>query len=131
MKSGKLQIRVYYEDTDCGNVVYYANYLRYMERARTELLREHGIELVTYHEKGILFAVIEADIKYRTPARYNDLLDLETRMSDISTVSLTFHTDICNCAKQLLVTGDVRIACVNTKGKASRIPVELLEKLKA
>ncbi|MBD3321432.1 MAG: YbgC/FadM family acyl-CoA thioesterase [Chitinivibrionales bacterium] len=122
-----MKIRVYYEDTDCGNVVYYANYLKYMERSRTELLRENGIELAELHKKGLIFAVVEAHVKYRAPARYNDLLDVESRVTEMSTVSLTFHTTIKNRAGHLLVTGDIKLACLNSNNKAIRIPDEISE----
>ncbi|MBD3343647.1 MAG: YbgC/FadM family acyl-CoA thioesterase [Chitinivibrionales bacterium] len=122
-----VKIRVYYEDTDCGNVVYYANYLKYMERSRTELLRERGIELAHFHQKGYLFAVVEAHVKYRAPARYNDLLDVDSTVIDMSSVSLTFKTIIKNQNGDVLTTGRIKLACLNRDGKATRIPDEIAE----
>ena len=123
-----MKIRVYYEDTDCGNVVYYANYLRYMERSRTEYLRERGVDLSIYQRQGILFAVTEAHIKYRRPARYNDLLDVESAIVDIASVMVTFETTIRNEKAETLVTGTVRLACMNAQGRACRIPQEVRER---
>lgn len=124
-----MQLRIYYEDTDCGNVVYYANYLKYMERSRTELLREKGIDLAEYHEKGLLFAVTEAHVFYKAPARYNDLLDLQSVIAEITPVTMLFTTTIRQaCSGSLLVKGDVRLACISPEGKPRRIP-DALKKL--
>ncbi|MFW5775606.1 MAG: YbgC/FadM family acyl-CoA thioesterase [Chitinivibrionales bacterium] len=120
-----MQIRVYYEDTDCGNVVYYANYLKYMERSRTEYLRDRGIDLAKFHEQGLMFAVIEAHVKYRRPARYNDLLDVASTVTDKTSVSVTFETKIYNQNGDHLVTGTVTLACISTEGRARRLPEEV------
>jgi acyl-CoA thioester hydrolase len=124
-----LQVRIYYEDTDCGDVVYYANYLKYMERGRTELLRDMGFELADLHKQDTLFVVAEANIKYHSPARYNDVLDVTTSITEHSSVTLTFHYEICNQKGVLCVSGDVKAACVDGKGKVKRIPGEVVEKL--
>jgi acyl-CoA thioester hydrolase len=122
-----MQIRVYYEDTDCGNVVYYANYLRYMERSRTEFLRERGIDLAAYHANGHLFAVIEANIRYKAPARYNDLLNVESTVTEVTPTTILFTTEIKNAEGAQLVTGDVRVACITPAGRPTRIPREISE----
>ena len=125
-----MQIRVYYEDTDCGNVVYYANYLRYMERSRTELLRERGIDLSHYHANGLLFTVAEAHVRYKVPARYNDLLEVESFVTEMSPASILVRTTIKRAADTvLLVEGEVKLACVNTNGRPSRIPQEIRQAL--
>jgi acyl-CoA thioester hydrolase len=129
MRENSLAIRVYYDDTDCGSVVYYANYLKYMEHGRTEYLRERGIELVEYQQQGVLFAVVEANIKYRASARYNDLLDVRSHIIEITSVSITFETSITNQHGRLCTTGVVRMACISDKGKARRIPEEIAAKL--
>jgi acyl-CoA thioester hydrolase len=121
-----MQIRVYYEDTDCGNVVYYANYLRYMERSRTEFMRDRGIELVELLHQGTMFMVVEAKVKYRSPAKYNDLLDIESTITDITSASIIFTTMIYRHKGPLLVHGTVRIACTDADGHIKRIPEELL-----
>jgi acyl-CoA thioester hydrolase len=106
-------------------VVYYANYLRYMERSRTEYLRERGIELVEYQAQGILFAVVEANLKYRASARYNDLLDVRSRIVELTSVSITFETAITGQQGRLCTTGTVKLACIGSHGKARRIPEEI------
>ncbi len=120
-----MKIRVYYEDTDCGNVVYYANYLKYMERSRTELLRERGINLSLLQKEGYLFIVSEVHIKYKASAKYDDLLDVDSIIKSISFASITFSTTIKNSSGKLLITGDVKLAFINREGKICRIPEEI------
>ena len=107
-------VRVYYEDTDSGGVVYYANYLRFMERARTEYLRYLGFEQDRLRmEQGILFAVHSLQVNYRQPARFNDTLDISAEISNIRRTSLTFTQRVLqHDAGDLLCEGEVRIACV-------------------
>jgi len=125
-----MKIRVYYEDTDCGGVVYYANYLRYMERSRTEFLRERGISLPALRARGIQFAVVETNVKYRAPAAYDDLLDVESTIIDTTSITVTFRTTIRNPAGRLLVAGDVRLACLDAAMKACRMPLDVAEIMK-
>ncbi|MEQ1557816.1 MAG: tol-pal system-associated acyl-CoA thioesterase [Methyloglobulus sp.] len=121
-------VRVYYEDTDAGGVVFYANYLKYMERARTEYLRAMGFEqdaLMT--QEGIIFAVRSVKIDYLKPARFNQLVHVDAKISHLKKASLEFSQQIRR-EHEILVTGDVRIACldVNTL-KPKAIPEKLFE----
>jgi len=128
-KFNELTIRVYYEDTDCGNVVYYANYLRYMERGRTELLRDLGMELSAYHDKGFAFAVAEANVKYKRSAHYNDVLTVTTSVKDVSPATMTFYTEVSRDGT-LLACGEIKAACVNlASGRPARLPAEMVEAL--
>jgi acyl-CoA thioester hydrolase len=110
-----LPIRVYYEDTDAGGVVYYANYLRFMERARTEWLRSLGFEqdeLLRQH--GVLFAVRSVQLDFLKPARFNDLLTVTVDVGRRGRASMTLR----QCAKQgdlVLCEGEVKIACIEAK----------------
>lgn len=123
-----MDIRVYYEDTDCGGGVYYANYLKYFERARTEYLRERGIDLPACAGAGILFMVSHVEIDYRNPARYNDLLKIESEIVDFSRASLTFsHLIRRSGTDQIVVEGWVRLVCVDEKGKPRRLPEEIVQ----
>ena len=123
-----MQIRVYYEDTDSGNVVYYANYLKYMERDRTEFLRERGVDLGAWHNQGIIFAVVEVHVKYRKSARYNDLIAIETEWIKCTRASLTFKHHIYNAEKEILVEGTATLVCIKAEtSRACRIPDEILE----
>ena len=85
-----MDIRIYYEDTDCGGVVYYANYLKYFERARTQDLEERGLSVARLMKEGTVFVVVHADVDYRSPARYDDRLSIETVVSDMTAASFTF-----------------------------------------
>ncbi len=126
-----MKIRVYYEDTDCGNVVYYANYLKYMERSRTEYLRDRGIELKDFHAEGIIFAVTEVRVKYRRSAVYNDILTVESTLSDYTSIALVFDTKIHNESSDLLVSGMAKLVCVDAKtSKACKIPQTIIEAIK-
>ena len=126
-------VRVYYEDTDSGGVVYYANYLRFMERARTEWLRALGFEQdCLIREQGIVFAVRSAHVEYLRPARFNDLLIVVSELQHRGRASLTFdHTIIRQHeASQPCVTGEVKIACINADTfRPQPIPDTLLKEI--
>jgi acyl-CoA thioester hydrolase len=111
----KWRARVYWEDTDGGGVVFYANYLKYMERARTEWLRSLGhaqSELADKH--GFVFAVVEVKLSYRKPARLDDELDITCVPIPEGRVSLRFQQTIRR-GDAVLVEGEVRVACVDAK----------------
>lgn len=121
-----LPIRIYYEDTDCGGVVYYANYLRYFERGRTEFLRDRGISLAECLKNGIFFVVTKAELEYLSPGRYDDLLLLETELTNITNVTITFsHSIRREGSEKELVRGIVTLASVNCDGRPVRLPEEI------
>lgn len=120
-----MHIRIYYEDTDCGNVVYYANYLRFMERSRTEFLRERGIDLSYWQKKGFTFVVTEVQGKYHSSAHYNDLLNVVSHVTKLSPVSVVFETEINHADGKLLFNGYVVLACLSKNNKPVRIPGEI------
>lgn len=124
-------IRVYYEDTDVGGVVYYANYLKFMERARTELLRQMGFEQdALIADQGIMFAVREAHVQYHKPARFNDLLTVATVVNWIKKASLEFKQVITAADQSILCTSTVRVACITADGmRVASIPNTIKEKL--
>lgn len=117
-------VKIYYEDTDAGGVVYYANYLRYMERARTELLSERGLDVAAYHAKGYLFAVVNIDVQYKKPAVLGDVIDVLTEVENITTVTITLHHRISR-GEDVLVEANVRLACIGKDGKPRRLPAEM------
>jgi acyl-CoA thioester hydrolase len=129
MKKHSMKVRIYYEDTDCGNVVYYANYLKYMERGRTELMRELGVSFHRFHEKGCLFVVSDLNMKYHASAFYDELIDMETAVTVVTPVTVIFQSNFSSAKGAPLVTGDVRVACVNKQGKLQRMPREIVEVL--
>jgi acyl-CoA thioester hydrolase len=109
------QVRVYYEDTDSGGVVYYANYLRFMERARTEWMRALGFEQDRLiREEGIVFAVRAANLEFLRPARFNDLLSVSLDVVQRGHASLTFRQDVARCTDEQtpLCSGQIKIACL-------------------
>ena len=106
----ELPVRIYYEDTDAGGVVYHASYLRFMERARTEWLREKGFELDNLKEEfGFLFAVRSASIEYLHPARLNDLLGIHVSISRIGKASLDIEHEVYR-DQTLLCRANIKLA---------------------
>jgi acyl-CoA thioester hydrolase len=127
-------VRVYYEDTDAGGVVYYANYLKYFERARTEYLRALGFEQDELRASyGILFAVKSVAVDYRAPARFNDLLWVSAQPVEFRRASLTFEQDLGRVGDaEPLCAATVRIACLDAVSFRPRaMPDQLLELVKA
>ena len=115
-------VRVYYEDTDSGGVVYYANYLRFMERARTEYLRSFGFEqdqLIA--DEGVIFAVRSIEVDYRRPARFNDLLEVSATVHQRCGASITFHQEIRRNS-EVLCSGKVKIASLEA-GTMRPVPI--------
>jgi acyl-CoA thioester hydrolase len=108
-------VRVYYEDTDAGGVVYYANYLRYLERARTELLRSLGFEQDKLkQDQGIIFAVRSVSIEYLKPAVFNDTLSVSATISRLARASFTFQQNIMRPSDNTLISNAVvKIACID------------------
>jgi acyl-CoA thioester hydrolase len=119
----RLKVKLYYEDTDAGGVVYYANYLRYMERARTEFLLEKGLDIADYHERGFLFAVVHIDISYKKPARLGEIVEVTTELMDITHVTVTMRQRVLR-KDELLVEAMLKLACINKDGKPRRLPEE-------
>lgn len=127
-----LIVRVYYEDTDAGGVVYYANYLKYVERARTEYLRELGFEQINLLENyGMVFIVKSVEANYLSPAFLDDLIEVETVIEKVNHASLIFTQKIVNIDKStVLFNAIVKVVSVfNNNLKPCALPQEILEKL--
>jgi acyl-CoA thioester hydrolase len=122
--------RVYWEDTDAGGIVYYANYLKFFERARTEWLRHLGIDQRMLREReGAVFVVSQAAVRYLRPALLDDVLSVTVAVRDAARASLSLHQRALRGA-ELLAEGDVRIACVDAPTlRPRRIPTDLLHQL--
>ena len=121
----RLPIRVYYEDTDAGGIVYYASYLRFAERARTEMLRLAGIEQDRLRaESGLSLAVRSCAVDYLKPARLDDRLDIVSQVSALGGASLVAAQDVF-CSANLLARLSVRLACIGRSGRAVRLPLFL------
>lgn len=117
-----MDIRIYYEDTDCGGVVYYANYLRYFERARTQYLEERGLSVTGLMEQGRMFVVVHAELQYRSSARYGETLRIETMIQQMSPASITFsHIVRERDSGRVVVEGSARLAVTDSAGKVKRL----------
>ena len=127
-----LTVRVYYEDTDAGGVVYYANYLKYIERGRTEHLRELGFELVTIaNESGLVFVVKSVKADYLLPAFLDDTIEVQTSIELVKHASLIFTQKITNIEKNtVLFKAEVKVVSVLKNNlKPCAFPQEIMEKL--
>lgn len=134
MKPYFLRVRVYYEDTDAGGVVYYANYLKFMERARTEWLRSLGVEQddLMRHKK-VLFAVRSIDVEYKQPARFNDLLHVTVEPFGLRPASVSFKQDVIkqDGKESVLTVGKVNVACLHADNFSPQsIPKDLFKEIK-
>ena len=123
-------VRVYYEDTDAGGVVYYANYLKFFERARTELLRSLGFDLLQLQQQQrLLFVVRSIQVDYLKSARLNDLLQVSATLSEAKKTSFTLMQAVSREA-EILCRAEVRIACIDAdEFKPKLIPLQILEQL--
>ena len=124
-KTHSMPLRVYYEDTDAAGIVYYANYLKFAERGRTELMRELGFaHSGIVAETGVVFTVRRLTAEYRQPARLDDLLSVDTRVVEIAGATLLLDQRICRDGA-VLAALDVLVACVGRDGRPRRVPPAL------
>jgi acyl-CoA thioester hydrolase len=127
-----MDVRIYYEDTDAGGVVYHANYIKYLERARTEFFRSHGYLVAELARNGFLFPVVRLEIDFKAPALHDDLLSVLTSPTRVGGSSVTLCQKIVRQDDgKLLVEGYVTLACISPAFKARRIPVEIRRMLEA
>ena len=121
----RLTLRVYYEDTDFGGVVYYANYLKFIERGRTEALRARGVDQGRLKaEQGLAFVVTRVGIDYRRPAAFDDLLTVETRLARLGGASVVMEQRVAR-GETTLAEAEVTLALVDASGRAARLPPAL------
>ncbi|MGA8008968.1 MAG: tol-pal system-associated acyl-CoA thioesterase [Thiomonas sp.] len=125
-------VRVYWEDTDAGGIVYYANYLKFFERARTEWMRSLGLsQSALAAQSGLVFVVADVQLRYASPARLDDALQVQLRVQDLGPASLqvaqqAWRTDAQGAPATLLCEATVRVGCVQVASmKPARIPAEL------
>jgi acyl-CoA thioester hydrolase len=128
------RLRVYWEDTDAGGVVFYANYLKFFERARTEWLRALGFgQEAMRREQGVVFVVAETRVRYREPARLDDLIEVTTRVTETGKASLGLMQEAHRAEPapgRLLADGHIRIGCVDAATfRPVRIPPDILERV--
>jgi acyl-CoA thioester hydrolase len=117
------EIRVYYEDTDMAGIVYYANYLRFIERARSDWVREVGIDQLAMKEAGVVFAVRRVEVDYVSPARFDDILEIRTTLDSLSAAKMVMAQEVWR-GDMLILTAKVLIVCIGATGKPVRLPAE-------
>lgn len=123
-------IRVYYEDTDLAGIVYYANYLRFIERARSEMVRAAGIDQAQMKADGYVFAVRRVEADYLSPARYDDELRIETRLDRIQGARFDMPQEVYR-GDTCLFRARVGVVILNSQGRPSRIPADIRAKIHA
>ncbi|MBQ0805550.1 MAG: tol-pal system-associated acyl-CoA thioesterase [Sulfitobacter sp.] len=119
-----LPIRVYYEDTDMAGIVYYANYLRYIERARSDWVREVGIDQLEMKADGVVFAVRRVEADYIAPAVFDDLLEVRTWATSIGPARMEMAQEVWR-GDTVLFRAAVTIVCISASGKPCRLPAKL------
>lgn len=129
MAQHEISVRVYYEDTDLAGIVYYANYLRFIERGRTEWVRGLGVDQgALKREEGIVFAVRRVEADYLKPARFDDLLTVTTRLLALGGASIELEQQVLR-GDERLFAARVVLVCLSDAGGAVRMPPEVRAKL--
>jgi acyl-CoA thioester hydrolase len=124
-------VRVYYEDTDAAGIVYYANYLKFAERARTELLRTHGISNRALQEsQGVAFAVRRLSAEYLAPARLDDRLEVRTRITGVHGAAIEAEQDVVREGEEIARL-TLTLACIARSGRPTRLPAAVVAALQA
>ncbi len=118
-----VQVRVYYEDTDLAGIVYHANYLKFMERARTEALRAHGVDQTTMAQQNVFLTVTAMDIDFKAPARIDDLLTVEAKPVSTTGVRGVIEQRVL-LGDKVLCRASVTVACMTSAGRPVRMPPE-------
>jgi acyl-CoA thioester hydrolase len=123
MSEHRYSLRVQWEDTDAAGIVYYANYLRFIERGRSDLLLQHGIDQrgLIDSDNGVAFAVRTCNVDYLKPARLHEELVVTTAITELRGASLTLWQEVWR-GEALLVRAEVKLACIDSKGRARRVP---------
>ncbi|MDH3328202.1 MAG: acyl-CoA thioesterase [Desulfobulbaceae bacterium] len=129
----RMKYRVIYGDTDAGGVVYNANFLRFFEMGRTEMMREQSIPYSLIEERGFILPVTESYLRYKAPARYDDLLTIDTSLAEVKKISCRFNYRIVRIEEegreQLLVKGFTVHACIGRQGKLTPFPQDIYQKM--
>lgn len=123
-------LRVYYEDVDLAAIVYYANYLKYLERGRSEMVRAAGISQLEMKEAGLVFAVRRVEADYLMPAKYDDELVVETRVDSMKGASFDMPQRILR-GEDVLMEARIKVVVLNEQGRAARLPADIRAKVTA
>ena len=126
-----MEVRIYYEDTDSGGIVYHANYLKYLERARTEFLRQRGISVKELHDKGVIFPVTRVEVDFKAPAVHDDNIKVETKVLKLGRATFSVAQQIIRVSdRKLLVAATVTLASVGHDIRPKRLPEDIVAVLK-
>ena len=125
-----MKVRIYYHDTDCGGVVYYANYLRYLEEGRTEFFEQRGVSIKELADNGTLFVVSRQVLDYHFPAYYGDTLEILTRLGSISRVKIELDCEVKNQDGKVICVAKTTLVCVGADIKPKALPLEVSQALK-
>jgi len=126
-----MEKRIYYHDTDAGGVVYYGNYLKYLEESRTEFLEKKGLSVAQLHLSGFFYAVSKCSLTYRSPARYGDTVLCDARLKEVTAAQLIFEQTIHDKASgRLLVEARVNLVSLTKDFKPTAIPEAIKAKLR-
>lgn len=117
-------VRVYYEDTDMGGIVYHANYLRFIERARSDWVRGIGVDQNAMREAGLIYAVRRIEADYLAPAKFDDELTVATSLKQVTPARMVLTQEVTR-AGTALFRADVIIVCITIAGKPARLPAEI------
>ena len=120
-----MQKTIFYHDTDCGNVVYYANYLKYFEEARTLYMAQKGFSVADLMQRGKYFVVARQEVEYKYPVRYGDVITVDTKVLEISDIKIVFENVITNQNGRLCTKGKTTLVCVNASGMPTSMGVDV------
>ena len=125
-----MEKRIYYHDTDAGGIVYYGQYLCYLEEARTEFLEKRGLSVEKFKERGFVYVVRQCNVSYRSPARYGDTLLCDAKLKKMGASQLIFDQTVHDKKDgRLIIEAEVSLVCLNKEFKPTAIPDDLKEKL--
>ncbi len=125
-----MEKRVYYHDTDAGGVVYYGNYLKFLEESRTEHLEKKGLSVKAFHEQGIFYAVRKCSIDYKSPAKYGDILICQAQVIKVTAAQIIFQQTILQKkSARVVVEALVNLVCLNSQFKPIAMPDHIKDSL--
>ncbi len=116
---------IFYHDTDCGGVVYYGNYLKFFEEARTLYMQEKGFSIPALMKKGLFFVVARQEVEYKYPVRYADEIEVSTKILEVSDIKIVFENILTNQNGRLCTKGKTTLVCVNKDGMPTPMGVDI------
>ncbi len=124
-----MQVKIFYHHTDCGGVVYYANYLKFFEEARTEFFSQRGFSIKELADSGTMFVVARQEVDYKAPAVYGDTLEIITSVTEMSAVKIIFEHEVRKGSGQVTTKAKTTLVCVGKDLRPKAIPEEIRSKL--